>query len=281
MIELREATKRFGQVMAVDRFTLKLPDNGIYCLLGRNGAGKTTLMRLIAGRIGLTSGTIEVDGAKVSPGRMPETVTYIDTGAAEFNMRVGQLIDAAAELQSDFDREFAREMAERFELNLSKKYRQLSFGMKTMLTTIITASSNSSVILFDEPTLGFDPVMRDQFNTLLLKSYEAHPRLIIVSTHMIEEIAKVTQRLIIIDRGSLLLEAGIDDIDERAYTLSGSVEAVQPVLRDLNCIGQTVMGAVMAAHIFGDRISPPPGVSVSNLSLQDFFIDMVGGNHHE
>jgi len=116
-------------------------------------------------------------------------------------------------------------------------------------------------------------------NTLLFKSYQAHPRLILVSTHLIDEIAKVAQRLIVIDHGRLLLEASIDDIDERAYTLSGPTDLVKSALDGLNCIGQTVMGAVMAAHVFDKRITPPSGVTITNLDLQDFFINLVGGNH--
>jgi len=281
MIQLESVTKRFGDVTAIGDFTLKLPDTGIYCLLGRNGAGKTTLMRLISGRIGATKGHIEVDGHLVSPGRMPEAVNFIDTGVAQFNRPVAWLINAAADVQPEFDKGFALEMMQRFELSPKKRFNQLSFGMKTMLTTILTAANAGRTILFDEPTLGFDPVMRDQFNTLLLKSFEAHPRLIMVSTHMIDEIAKVTQRLIIIDKGHLLLEAGIEDIDEMAYTLSGSVEAVRPLLAGLNCIGETVMGSVMAAHIYDHRIETPTGVTTSNIGLQDFFINLVGGKGNE
>ena len=256
-------------------------ESGIYCLLGRNGAGKTTLMKLIAGHIAATEGEIIVDGLRVSPNKMPICVNYIESGSVQFNMRVSELISAAAELQENFDRDFAREMVERFELDTRKKYKQLSFGMKTMLTAIITLANNSKVILLDEPTLGFDAIMRDQFNTLLLESYHAHPRVIIISTHLIDEIAKVTEKLIIINKGRILLEAGIEDIDEKAYTLSGSAQIVLPLINGLNCIGKTTAGSIMAAHIYGERITPPQGVTLDRLSLQDFFIKIVGGKSHE
>lgn len=279
MIKLDGVTKRYGQTEAVSDFSLNLPNDGIYCLLGRNGAGKTTLMKLIAGHIGATSGRIEVDGAPVSIARMPEDVMYIEAGALQFNMKVGDLFDAAGDLQPSFDKEFARNMAGHFELDLNRRFRKLSLGMKTMVTTTIALANNTGVVLLDEPTLGLDAIMRAQFNTLLFESYQAHPRLIVVSTHLIDEIAKVAQRLIVIDHGRLLLEASIDDIDERAYTLSGPTELVQPALDGLNCIGQTVMGAVMAAHVYDKRITPPSGVTITNLDLQDFFINLVGGNH--
>jgi ABC-2 type transport system ATP-binding protein len=281
MIEFKNVTKTYGSTDAVNNISLKIPKSGIFCLLGRNGAGKTTLMKLLAGHIPATEGDIRVDGKVVSTSRMPESVNFIESGSAQFNMKVSELIDAAAELQDDFDRDFAREMTKRFELNTKKKYKQLSFGMKTMLTAIITLANKSKVILLDEPTMGFDAIMRDHFNTLLLESYQAYPRVLIVSTHLIDEIAKVTERLIIINNGKIILETGIEDIDEKAYTLTGATSAVLPLLDKLNCIGRTAMGSVMAAHIYDKRIAPPEGVSIDRISLQDFFINLVGGQANE
>ena len=281
MIEFKNVTKKYGSTIALENMTLNIPENGLYCLLGRNGAGKTTMMKLLAGHIAVTDGDIIVNDKYVSPGNMPDSVNFIENNSAQFNMKVSALIDTAAELQDSFDYDFAKEMIKRFELNPNKRYKQLSFGMKTMLTTIIALSNNSKVILLDEPTLGFDAIMRSQFNTLLIESYNAHPRVIIVSTHLIDEIAKVTERLIIINNGKILIEAGIDEIDEKAYTLSGMSNAVLPLLSKLNCIGKTAMGSVMSAYIYDDRITPPEGVTVDRMSLQDFFINIVGGNKYE
>jgi ABC-2 type transport system ATP-binding protein len=281
MIELVNVVKKYGGTAAIDSISLKIPDNGIYCLIGRNGAGKTTLMKMIAGHISATEGQIFVGGEKISRGKMPDCVNYIESGSVQFNMRVSELLNAAAELQDDFDSDFAREMTERFELNPKKKYKQLSLGMKTMLSTIMTLANNSKIILLDEPVLGFDAIMRDQFNTLLLESYYNHPRVIIISTHLIDEIAKVTERLIIINKGKILIEADIDEIDEKAYTLSGQAKDVLPLLDRLNCIGRTTAGSVMAAHIYGERITPPNGITIDRLSLQDFFIKIVGGKTNE
>jgi len=278
MIKFKNVTKKYGRAIAINRLSLNIQESGIYCLLGRNGAGKTSFMKTLAGHIPYTDGEIIVSGKTVSPGKMPNCVNYIESGSVQFNTRVSTLIDTASKLQPDFDRDFALEMAERFELDTRKKFKRLSFGMKTMLTAIITLANKSKVILLDEPTLGFDAIMRSQFNTLLLESYQQNPRIIIISTHLIDEIAKVTQRLIIIDKGKILVEAGIEDIDEKAYTLSGSAAAITPLLDGLNCIGKTLAGSVMAAHIYDNRIAPTEGVAIDRLSLQDFFINIVGGN---
>ncbi len=281
MIEFKNVTKKYGGTTALDRLSITLPDEGICCLLGRNGAGKTTFMKLLAGYVAATEGEITAYGKAVSPGRMPENVSFIENGSAQFNMPLSALIDAAAEMQSGFDKKFALEMVARFELDPKKKFHHLSFGMKTMLATIISLANNTRAVLLDEPVLGFDAIMRNQFNMLLSESYQAHPRLIIVSTHLIDEIAKVTERLIIIDHGKILVETGIEEIDENAYTLSGPAGTVLPLTEGLNCIGKTAMGSMMAAHIYDKRITPPAGVAIDRMSLQDFFINIVGGKSHE
>ncbi|MCI1983883.1 MAG: hypothetical protein LKJ47_03815 [Bifidobacteriaceae bacterium] len=87
-----------------------------------------------------------------------------------------------------------------------------------------------------------------------MESYEAHPRIIIVSTHLIDEIEKVAQKLVIINNGALLLQTDINDVDEHAYSLSGSITAVKSAIDGLNCIGTTTIGSVMAAYIYDKRI---------------------------
>ncbi len=281
MIDFVDVTKRYGSTTAINGMTLTISEDGIYCLLGKNGAGKTTFMKLLAGHIKATEGRIAVDGRKVLPSHMPESVNFIEGNSEQFNMRVADLIDTAASLQEGFDREFALKMVNRFDLRRDKKYKSLSFGMKTMLTTILALANTSKIILLDEPVLGFDAIMRAQFNTLLLESYQEHPRIIIVSTHLIDEIAKVTERLIIINNGEILLHTDIGDIDEKAYTLTGPAESVVPLLKSLNCIGKTSVGSMLAAHIYDNRIEPPEGVRLDRLTLQDFFINIVGGCVHE
>jgi len=279
MIEFSDVTKKFRKTIAINDLSLKISDNGIYCLLGKNGAGKTTFMKLLAGQIAANTGQIIVDGQVVSPARMPISVNFIESGSVQFNMTVSELIKSAASLQTEFDRDFAREMVGKFGLSLDKRYKTLSLGMKIMLTTIITLANNSKIILLDEPVLGFDAIIRNQFNSLLLESYQNKPRIIIISTHLIDEIAKVTDKLIIINDGKILLQTDMIDIDEHAYTLIGSEQIIIPLLSELNCINKTKVGNMVAAHIYDKRITLPNGVRLDKLTLQDFFIKYVGGDY--
>ena len=143
MISFDDVTKSYHRTTALNHVTLELKANKIYCLLGRNGAGKTTMLKLIAGHINANSGTVKVDGKPVSTIQMPECVSFIENRASQFNLKVENLIKMAKDLQDDFDSEFAQGMLQKFKLDKNKKYNQLSFGMQTMLTTLLSLASNS------------------------------------------------------------------------------------------------------------------------------------------
>lgn len=281
MISLNDTSKHYGGAIAIDHITAELKENKIYCLLGRNGAGKTTLLKMIAGHINASSGQIEVCGRQVKTSVMPENVNFIENKMTQFNTTVGMLLKMAGNLNDDFDYDFAKSMANRFQLDLHKKYKQLSFGMQTMLTTLMGLASNANVVILDEPLLGFDAVMRKEFYEMLNDSFEKHPKLIIVSTHMIDEIAKSAQRVMILDKGRLIFEADINDIDEKAYVITGRTADVDSIVGNLNVISKKILGSHTSAFIYDERGKVPAGVSVQSVGLQEFFVNMVGGNADE
>lgn len=219
MIELTNVTKQYGSVSVLKDVTLKIDEPGIYCLLGRNGAGKTTLLKSIAGYQNITGGKIQVDGKVITTAALDTGVSYIENFAKHFNLPVWKLIRIASEVNPSYDVEFASEMMERFELDGKKKFNHLSMGMKTMVSSIICLASNKSLILLDEPVLGFDAVMRVEFYEMLTESFEKHPRVMIVSTHIIEEIAKTIHKLIIIDKGRIRFFDTLQAVEAQALSL--------------------------------------------------------------
>lgn len=275
MIEIKNVNKQYGTAKVLKDFNLTIEEDGIYCLLGRNGAGKTTLLKSIAGHQNITDGEIRIYGKIISTSSMETNVSYIENFAKHFNLPVIKLIQTAYELDSSFDYEFAIEMVERFDLDQKKKFKKLSLGMKTMVSTIICLASNKKVILLDEPVLGFDAIMRSEFYDLLLESFERHPRIIIISTHIIDEIAKTIQKLIIIDRGSLKFYDDINIIDECAYSVSGIKKEVDKVTESLNIIGELETGGFTTKYIFDERIPKTDKITIQSISLQDFFINLV------
>lgn len=276
MIELKQVTKQYGQATVLKNITLTVDEPGIYCLLGRNGAGKTTLLKSIAGYQNITSGTIQVDGKPITTSTLDTGVSYIENFAKHFNLPVRKLLRIASEVNPNYDYDFASEMMERFELDGKKKFNHLSLGMKTMVSTIICLASNKEVILLDEPVLGFDAIMRVEFYDMLTESFQKHPRIIIVSTHIIEEIAKTIQKLIIIDKGSVRFFDTLQSVETKAFSVSGLQKDVEAATRGLHIIGQDTVGGLVTSYIFDNPPEQAASLEIHPLSLQDFFIQMVG-----
>ena len=276
MIELKQVTKQYGQATVLKNITLTVDEPGIYCLLGRNGAGKTTLLKSIAGYQNITSGTIQVGGKTITTSTLDTGVSYIENFAKHFNLPVRKLLRIASEVNPNYDYDFASEMMERFELDGKKKFNHLSLGMKTMVSTIICLASNKEVILLDEPVLGFDAIMRVEFYDMLTESFQKHPRIIIVSTHIIEEIAKTIQKLIIIDKGSVRFFDTLQSVETKAFRVSGLQKAVEAATRGLHVIGQDTVGGLVTSYIFDNPPEQAASLEIHPLSLQDFFIQMVG-----
>lgn len=276
MIELNQVTKRYGQASVLKNITLTIDEPGIYCLLGRNGAGKTTLLKSIAGYQNITSGSIKVDGKEITTSTLDTGVSYIENFSKHFNLPVRKLLKIASEVNPDYDYNFASEMMERFELDGNKKFNHLSLGMKTMVSTIICLASNKDVILLDEPVLGFDAIMRVEFYDMLTESFKEHPRIIIVSTHIIEEIAKTIDKLIIIDKGSIRFFDTLQSVGTKAFSVSGLQRDVETATRGLKVIGQDTVGGLVTCCIFDTPPQESASIEVRPLSLQDFFIQMVG-----
>ena len=276
MIELKQVTKQYGQAAVLKNITLSIDEPGIYCLLGRNGAGKTTLLKSVAGYQNITSGTIQVDGKVITTSTLDTGVSYIENFAKHFNLPVRKLLQIASEVNPDYDYDFASELMERFELDGKKKFNHLSLGMKTMVSTIISLASNKSVVILDEPVLGFDAIMRVEFYDMLTESFQKHPRIIIVSTHIIEEIAKTIQKLIILDKGSVRFFDTLQSVETKAFSISGLQKDVEATIQNRNVIGRDTVGGLVTAYIFDNPPEQTASLEIHPLSLQDFFIQMVG-----
>lgn len=276
MIALKQVTKQYREATVLKNITLSVDEPGIYCLLGRNGAGKTTFLKSIAGYQNITSGTIQVDGKTITTSTLDTGVSYIENFAKHFNLPVRKLLRIASEVNSDYDYGFASEMMERFELDGKKKFNHLSLGMKTMVSTIICLGNNKNVVLLDEPVLGFDAIMRVEFYDMLAESFQKHRRIIIVSTHIIEEIAKTIQKLIIIDKGSVHFYDTLQSVKTKAFSVSGLQKDVEAATQNLHTIGQDAVSGLVTSYIFDTPPEQTASLEIRPLSLQDFFIQMVG-----
>lgn len=281
MININNVSKHYRCNTAINNISTSIDEGKIYCLLGCNGAGKTTLMNLIAGRINCDSGIIDIDGTKVCTSSMPSSISFIDSLSVQFNTQTKKLIDMAGALNSKFDKAFALEMARKFRLNLDKKYGQLSFGMKTMFNTLINLASGKKIVLLDEPLLGLDAVVRNKFYSILNESMLHSQRTIIISTHLIDEMIKYAEELIIMDKGSIIFRCTTNDIDEKALSITGITSHIESLDNSINIFAKKQVGKYTTAYLYDDINNIPKGFSAQHIGLQEFFINMVGGDYDE
>mgnify|MGYP000732034801 CR=1 FL=1 len=212
-IEFQHISKRFADTRALEDVSLTFEEGKIYGLLGNNGAGKSTLLNILTGRLCPDSGTVAVDGAPAgSDAALGKLFLVGEKNLYPDDMKVKRALDTAAVFYPDFDRSYAESLAKQFELPLNKKINGLSTGYGSIFRLILGLSVNTPYVLFDEPVLGLDAQHRDLFYKLLVQKYAEHPCTMVVSTHLIAEVADLIEHTVIIRKGRILQDAPTEEL---------------------------------------------------------------------
>jgi ABC-2 type transport system ATP-binding protein len=277
-IEVKHITKNFGNTCALDDVNLRFEENKIYGLLGRNGAGKSTLLNLITNRIFASSGEILVDGDPMIDNDTALGKIYLMSEKNYYpeKMKIKHVFQWTKNFYPTFDEEYAKKLAERFELNINKAVRSLSTGYSSIFKLIVALSVNTPYILLDEPVLGLDANHRDMFYRILLEKYSTNPSTIIISTHLIEEVSAVIEDIVILKKGKIIKNESSEALLSNGYTVSGSAAVVDTFLVDKNVIGTDTLGGLKSAYILGKLEGEiPNGIEISKLDLQKLFIQLT------
>lgn len=277
-------TKSYGRNDAVRNLEMTLSENTIYGLLGRNGAGKTTLLNMITGGIFPSYGHIEVAGTRLKKGETPQDLCYIREKNLFFSdAKVLEILQLASVFHKNWEWSFAHELLKTFNLNPNKKIRQLSKGMESLVGNIIGLASRAPLTIYDEPVLGLDVLMREKFYRLLVEDYAEYPRTILISTHLIDEIAMVVEQVYIMDSGSILLRDEVENIRNKSHLLKGERESIERFTNGKQVIYQDVYGKGVLAATYGtlgdsDRQHARKlDISIEGLPLQKFFSYLIEG----
>src|SRR3954454_21873678 len=219
---------RFREHIALSDVSTVIERDAITGLLGRNGAGKTTLMQLLTGHRVPTRGRGEVLGASpYENDQVLRDICFIKEGQRyPDHFRVRDAMAAGAMLFPDWDANLAQSLMTDFDLPAKRPIKKLSRGMNSAVGIIIGLASRAPVTLFDEPYLGLDAVARQLFYDRLLADYAENPRTVVLSTHLIEEISGLLERVLLIDRGRVLLDADAESLRGSAGSVTGPRAAV-------------------------------------------------------
>jgi ABC-2 type transport system ATP-binding protein len=226
-ISVAGLSRRYRGQLALDQVSFDIEPGSITGLLGRNGAGKTTLMRIVAGHEFASAGTVTVLGAcPVENETVLRRMIFVREDQTYPDFRVRHAVQAASWFYPNWSHELAGALLEEFGLPLNRKVRKLSRGMRSALGIVIGLAARAEVTLFDEPYAGLDPVARQLFYDRLLADYAEHPRTVLLSTHLIDEAAGLLERVVVIDRGRIVLDADADELRGAATSVSGPAIAV-------------------------------------------------------
>ena len=210
MIEVKNVTKKYGKVVAVDNINFTINDGEIIGLLGPNGAGKSTTMNMITGYIEPTEGTIVIDGYDISkkPRKAKREIGYMPEGVPLYtDMTVKEFVTYMAEIKK-VDRKTRKEKIEKIieETGLKdvekKLTRNLSRGYKQRVSMAGALVGEPKILILDEPTVGLDPKQITEIRNLIKELGKTHT--VILSSHILSEVSQICQKVIIINKAKII-----------------------------------------------------------------------------
>jgi ABC-2 type transport system ATP-binding protein len=277
-IEARDLRKSFGKTIALNGVNLRVEEGRILGIIGPNGAGKTTALNAI---LGLTpyEGELKVLGRDPWTERdqlMRDVCFIADVAVLPRWIKVSQALDYVAGVHPRFDRPKAEAFLSRTTIRRDSKVKQLSKGMVAQLHLALVMAIDAKLLVLDEPTLGLDLLYRKQFYDSLLNDYFDRNRTIVVTTHQVEELQHVLTDLMFMDRGRIVLDCSMEEIESRYVELEahpGQVAAARALkpIHEREVLGRSVL-------LF-DRVDRQQLAALGNVhtpTIADLFVAVVG-----
>jgi ABC-2 type transport system ATP-binding protein len=277
-IEARGLRKAFGSTIALDGVDLRVEEGRILGIIGPNGAGKTTALNAILGLIPY-QGELKVLGRDpwTERDQLMRDVSFIaDVAVLPRWIRVWQLLDYVAGVHPRFDHAKAEGFLAKTTIRRTSKVRELSKGMVAQLHLAVVMAIDARLLVLDEPTLGLDILFRKQFYDSLLNDYFDRSRTIVVTTHQVEEIQDVLTDIMFIDRGRIVLECSMEQIETRY---------AEVMVRPEHVAAARALGPIHERHVLGrsiflfdhaDRQQLAALGDVRTPSIADLFVAVIG-----
>lgn len=289
MLEVKNVVKTFDGFRALDGLTMTVPKGAVYGLVGPNGAGKSTIIRHLAGIYRQDSGEVLLDGQPV----------YENTGAKRRMAVIGddwyyfpqagirEMAKFFAGIYPDFSWERYEKLKQVFPLDEKMMLRRMSKGMQKQAAFWLTVCCMPEYLILDEPVDGLDPVMRRQVWSLLLGDVAERGTTVLVSSHNLRELEDVCDHVGILNKGRVLLERSLSDLQDNTVKLQVAYQGVtEPVLPvELNILHRSHVGRVYTYIVRGSsqeilrrmQITEPVLLESIPLTLEEIFIYELGG----
>jgi len=243
IVEIRGIIKEFNEKKALDNVDLDIYPGRIIGLLGPNGSGKSTLIRHMIGLYLPTKGscaTFGCDAAKLGPKELARIGYVHQEGELLDWMTTGQLIRYVSAYYHNWNKALEQRYVHDFELGLDARVGALSPGQRQKLAILLAIGHNPDLLILDEPASALDPIARAQFLDLLLKIIQQEGKTILISSHILSDVEKIIDHVIIMRAGRIISDHSFDDLRERYMrvrltSLNKSLPEKLPFDRVLSC----------------------------------------------
>lgn len=285
MIEIRNVSKSFGEIRALDKVSAVIGEGHVFGLVGTNGAGKSTLMRLIAGVLKADQGEILVDGQPVydSPAAKGRLFYLSDEQFFFKNGTSRDMLRLYSAYYPGFDRARWGEMMEKFGLDPGRKVNTFSKGMKKQLSVICGICANTKYLLCDETFDGLDPVMRQAVKALFVREMEERGLTPVIASHNLRELEDICECVGLLHKGGILFEKDLDDMKLNLHKLQCIVsgeEMLEQMRAGLKVLSLERRGSLCSLTVRGSREDiedcmvriSPIFYEMLPLSLEEIFI---------
>ncbi|HEY0248490.1 MAG TPA: ABC transporter ATP-binding protein [Gryllotalpicola sp.] len=286
VVEVRELSKHFGSMTALDRVSITIPTDSITGLLGRNGAGKTTLMHVLTGQDFPSAGEVRVFGqTPAENAAVLQHISFIkESQKYPDDFKAKHVLRSAPWFFENWDADFAARLVEDFRLPVNRRIKRLSRGQLSAVGVIVGLASRAPLTFFDEPYLGLDAVARQIFYDRLLADYAEFPRTVVLSTHLIDEVANLLEHVIVIDQGRVILDSPADELRGKAASIIGPRTELDAFVarHRLDVLHREELGGTASVLVDGiddgvraDAVGS--GLQLTAVTLQQLIVRRTGG----
>lgn len=256
ILEIQNLTKYYGKILGVENLSLQIKEGEIFGFIGPNGAGKSTTIRSIMNLINKTSGKVLIENKEFNKDNieLKEKIGYLPSEINLYDdLTVREMLDYHESFYKKDIHDKRVELVKRFELDEKKKIEDLSLGNLKKLGIILAFMHEPKILILDEPTSGLDPIMQNIFYDLL-KEEKSKGNTIFYSTHILNEVPKICDRVGIIKEGKLIKVEKIEELIDKSLTrITITSDQVKEIKNDLNIDtiledGKTIKFANKLAH---------------------------------